>query len=419
MKKFSAVILSGLLCSTALLFASCGDKTVDKSQMEEYIENKYYSDNPNEKIKSLVIDKRNTDKKEETDDIWCTVISNDGKCEYTRQFYLKARLYDASGWKLKEFEEYNKEKWETVPVSGVSIEEIKNAINYSYIQAGDYEWCITPDNLDDVTMKDQSTDLKMLKDDVTIDISMSTDIMKVKVPVKVKFVYEDQWRLETFEQAEAVEPEYKEGFKPDITDDIIIEALSQTPLKVGGTLDQQTVTITEEYVKDLKITEQKHSFEGHHNTVNCEFVLEKNEVVMNIISELNFELNFEEKEWEFKYLNYTPTITSFDLSGKWEGTYIASQGETNLTLDITQNNANKLDAVFEFFVDPKNNEKPDGSFKMSGNLYTDSFTFYLGAGEWIVKPEGYSTIDLYGVYMIDEGCLKQNSGWGFNLKKIG
>ncbi len=417
MKKFSSLILGSLLLTTAVSLVSCDDELIGQSQMQEYIQKKYYDDIPTEKIKSVVIDKRNTNDKEETDEIWCTVISNDGRCEYKRMFYLEARLYNDSGWKLKEFESVEKDKWEQIPVSGVNISDIKKSIYNTYIKVGEYDWCITEENLRDISLKSQDTDLKKRKDTVDVLLLLSTDIMTADVPVNMTFSYDGGWSLDEFVQSEDVSPSYISECEFNVSEDEMIGTISEHQLEVGGTIEKQYVTIEKKYLKNFEISDQESWFNGYHNTVRCDFTVDKNNVMIDVKAELNYEFNKDEKQWEFTYLTYNPEIVSIDLKGQWEGTYYASQGITALNLDITSQDEKNIGGIFNFSATTDNPGVPSGSYETAGTLYSESLTFYLGGTKWIEQPVDYEFIDLYGIYMIDEGCIKQNSGRSFTLQK--
>lgn len=90
-----------------------------------------------------------------------------------------------------------------------------------------------------------------------------------------------------------------------------------------------------------------------------------------------------------------------NLNGTWEGTYVCSQGLTNLQVIIEAGSTTDIDAVFQFSEHPQNPGVPSGRFRMEGNLEVfDSpdipDLLVLTGTTWINRPSGYSTVDLRG-----------------------
>ncbi len=84
------------------------------------------------------------------------------------------------------------------------------------------------------------------------------------------------------------------------------------------------------------------------------------------------------------------------LTGLWAGTYTCGQGVTGLSLKMTGDELGNVAAIFEFYADPLNASVPEGSYSMTGK-YQDSDALVLIAGDWIVQPQDYGTINLDGV----------------------
>ena len=80
------------------------------------------------------------------------------------------------------------------------------------------------------------------------------------------------------------------------------------------------------------------------------------------------------------------------LVGTWQGAYVCNQGETGLTLTISEGPDGKPEAVFAFGPTPTNPDVPRGSYKMAGTFIGDVLT--LEGGDWIERPDGFLTVDL-------------------------
>lgn len=81
-----------------------------------------------------------------------------------------------------------------------------------------------------------------------------------------------------------------------------------------------------------------------------------------------------------------------DFAGRWEGTYTCAMGDAGLRLIIEEPQGDAAQAVFEFFPLPGNPGVPPGSFRTTGRIEGGVVVFQ--AGDWIVQPPGYVTVDL-------------------------
>lgn len=110
--------------------------------------------------------------------------------------------------------------------------------------------------------------------------------------------------------------------------------------------------------------------------------------------------------------SYLETTNIGDITGKWVGTYVASQGETALTLTVVGNDFENLTAIFNFGPIPNNPKVPTGSYQMSGKYDPYTGQLSLKGVEWINKPSGYVMLNLTG--RIDNGTY-MGSKWNFKL----
>jgi hypothetical protein len=95
-------------------------------------------------------------------------------------------------------------------------------------------------------------------------------------------------------------------------------------------------------------------------------------------------------------LSMAPQVSSAqmveNLIGVWEGSYVANQGETGLTLTVTKESGT-LQAVFKFYNLPGRANAAEGSYYM--HTYQNGRYAFSGY-EWIEQPSGYGFLDLAG-----------------------
>jgi uncharacterized protein YraI len=82
-----------------------------------------------------------------------------------------------------------------------------------------------------------------------------------------------------------------------------------------------------------------------------------------------------------------------ELVGVWEGSYLAGQGETGLTLTVFKDGSNYR-ATFEFYNLSGRTNAAEGSYRM--NVSTERGRYLLKGYEWIKQPGGYSYLNLDG-----------------------
>jgi hypothetical protein len=82
--------------------------------------------------------------------------------------------------------------------------------------------------------------------------------------------------------------------------------------------------------------------------------------------------------------------------GIWSGQYGCAQGMTGLTLTVGTVRKSRVRALFHFYADPSEPSVPEGCFEMEGTYDSLSGHVELHAGNWILHPEGYVTVDLSG-----------------------
>lgn len=83
-----------------------------------------------------------------------------------------------------------------------------------------------------------------------------------------------------------------------------------------------------------------------------------------------------------------------NIAGTWKGGYVCTQGDTDLSLVITQDECS-LTAIFNFSESDTNPGVPSGSFRMEGN-FNQLEEFELSGTEWIDRPLGYEMVDILG-----------------------
>jgi len=95
------------------------------------------------------------------------------------------------------------------------------------------------------------------------------------------------------------------------------------------------------------------------------------------------------------------------LIGVWEGSYVANQGETGLTLNVYKEKDN-YKVLFEFYNLPGRKNSREGKYYMSMSYNQSTKKYHLKGYEWVVRPSGYTFINLEGT--ITENVFSGSAG---------
>jgi hypothetical protein len=87
--------------------------------------------------------------------------------------------------------------------------------------------------------------------------------------------------------------------------------------------------------------------------------------------------------------------SSNDLVGIWEGSYIATQGKTGLSLSV-YNADEHYEAIFDFYNLPGKTNAKDGKYYMYGYYNESTKKYNLIGYEWIKRPDNYVFVNLEG-----------------------
>jgi hypothetical protein len=86
-------------------------------------------------------------------------------------------------------------------------------------------------------------------------------------------------------------------------------------------------------------------------------------------------------------------VTPLLASQSWHGAYTCAQGVTEAWLRVVRVTGAQSDVIFEF---SHAESGASGSFRMRGEH--DGKTVRFEAGEWILQPGGYASVDLEGSF---------------------
>ena len=179
--KGRILALGALLALCALLLCSCGrgaksEKEI-KADMEEnrVMDVMAISDVPIEKISSLKILKRQTNKELKNDFVYVTVEADTETAHFVRSMMLTYNYYDDQGWVLDEYEPYAEGENITTPKKAPDEQVLENFFNRFSSAHSEESYFV---NYSSWTLDDVTADLE--KCEATMQVTASRETMYIK-----------------------------------------------------------------------------------------------------------------------------------------------------------------------------------------------------------------------------------------------
>lgn len=95
-----------------------------------------------------------------------------------------------------------------------------------------------------------------------------------------------------------------------------------------------------------------------------------------------------------------PAVPGEEVVGRWQGTYLCTQGWTGLDLTIRigepQAPGKELEATFAFYEIARNPGVPSGRFRMRGHFDPDDGHVDFEQDHWLERPARYVMVNLHG-----------------------
>lgn len=291
-KKMMMLILVGMF---TFLIIGCS-KNVDEEQIKanlEEFENEEILDE-NEKIKKVVIDKRKTEKKKKIDEIWCTVFTENEDASQEKEMVLRYGLYD-KGWILDNVEVNDSEDWIVKPLKGVEKEQIINTLTGEYIGVEDAGWEIKKNEIKELTIKNQQTDLDKGRDVLDVSLELESIAAIVKVELNINYVFDEKWEIDNIEELSEFDYEDKE-IVSEISEERMISDIVKSGIYVGA-WEEPIVIDGEEAISDFKISEIYRLDKGKYRRIYGSAVINNSDKRYDVDIQWDYEYSENNEKW--------------------------------------------------------------------------------------------------------------------------
>lgn len=407
MKKI--ICLLTLIVCTMLLLTGCSPQAPKDGDIQsEITEAVKELLPPQNKVDSVKVLEHNFDKDKGRDDVRVEVITNDGKIAYTR-FFEAAYSYDAEDkqWSMKDLEEYDRDKVEQTPLTGVDQQDAISQLSGIEVVADNERWGIRENSVS-LNIEAQETDLEAGTDSVTANVIIDDDVKQATGQLVMTFKFDKGWTLQSISGEDSFSTSVRPGRELNVPDEELAALIQE--LEYAG----QSVTVTKGEVSGLVVTASGESDKGKVRTYEYNFVLTKPAATLHINA--TAEYNYIETGWTLGNTSAEAEITSvIALGGTWKGT-IGGYYKGNLTLSISdteQSGASSLSGILSYIPDRAN----PGSYNVAGTFDAYTLRLDLRAGDWIEEPilSTGALKNVNAVLDINTGELRGTACWNANF----
>lgn len=370
-------VLASVLIISMLCLSACGKKAADEEQIKLDLESdtKFQFLKNDEQIDEIIIEKRQTEKEQKTDTVWCTVVTSNAEASCQKDIVLTYGLYDKTGWILDRIDVSAKDEWVMTPLKGVEESSLSTLLLGQIVNIDNEEWQIAQDNLLNAKIEEQYTNLEQKTDQIVISLTLDDKLERADGKIKALFTFNQEWKFDSFISQDYFTVSMKEEYALNVTENDLISKLTETELPISDT--KQTILINEQEISDFKIEEQTAESKGSRQLYRCSYQVSKSKVTIAMESLIVYDYR-DGEGWQGSENNTTSQIVSTDIIGNWSGTYINGFREETAELQISEvNDDGSVKAVFAF---------AEGSYELSGTWNREELKLQLEAGDWIEEP---------------------------------
>lgn len=364
-----------------------------------------------ESIDKIVIEKRDTNKKDDT--VWCTVITKNPEIAYEKNVVLFYHKYDKDGWVLDEISLDDSSEWKVTPLKGIDKKDIPLTLEGKSVMIDGESWNILENEVTEILIDKQETDLKSKTDKVWMTITLKGEVEKIKGKVVASYKFDDTWNLDEILETGDFVAELIPEKALNVTEDKLIEQLTKEKIVLGSdSRFSQEIAVMEDEVSDFKIESHEAKVKGTEQTFYCSCILNKSNVVFALKISIPY---FYEGEWLAQSMTVTPEIKTFDILGEWKGEYLAPGIPGSAVLNITEVDGNEITATYQYIPELINNLIEGGAYNVSGTIDIKTLNMRLVAGEWIEQPKHDALVrqDIVAVINVDNAMIEGNAQEGY------
>ena len=384
-----------------------------KADLEKYDNN--YLQYPGEKIISVKIDKRQTDKDDGIDTVWCTVKTEDEWRACEKSVKVTYYLNDDADWVLDEAVVNDTSEWIITPLVGVSKDDIESDLISSGINviADNEIWSVTQASIKNITVEKQETDLEAKNDFVTVTLTLDDLVMEASGNVDIRYKFIDGfWEITAISGNEAFTSAMKPGTNIAFNETMLINELDKEKFKYGAS-DSQNIEIDKSEISEFEVLGHTSSSKGILQKYLCHCKLNKPNAVFDL--DIDIEYGYSESVgWNIKPISLKSICSSVKIAGKWTGTNFYGRAcELNITdIDADGN----ITATYSDYGASNNKAY---SYYVSGKIDFTTMKISLIPGD-VIGEKPYSWFDpdnITATLYVNNSIIKGRADLGFTLSQ--
>lgn len=387
-KNIRNTLSAGILLICAFSMSACGAKVADEEQIRQELESNtdFQFLKENEQIDMVVIDKRQTDKKQKTDTVWCTVTTSDTEVSCEKDVVLFYGLYDKAGWVLDDMEVESGKQWDVVPLKGIGQGDVLDSLYGHTVIVDNEEWNITKENVVKAEVDSQQTDLDRQEDKVTVSMILDEEVERAEGKIEILYLFDQEWKFDTILSNKEFQASMKEEHALNVTESDLILAMQGAEAVFGEGANRQTISVKAEEISDFMTEEPQVYSKGCHQIFQCGFQLKKGSAEIHVDAAVHYTYQ-KENGWTAAVNEISARVTSAEISGDWSGTYTDAPWSGRAELHISEMQEDgSVTATYKFIPEQINKYSCVGSYELSGRWDAETLTIYLEAGDWIEQP---------------------------------
>ncbi|MBQ4536674.1 MAG: hypothetical protein II994_03525 [Lachnospiraceae bacterium] len=402
-------VLVAFLVMCLFQITSCG--RADEEQILRDVKSYEGILSEKENIKEFKITNREENKKEKIETIDCIMNTEDAKCSYEKEIVLTYCFNDENGWVLDSAEVNAPSEWNINPLVGVDKEEIMESIEKISITIEDEIWQIHKENVSNISIEEQATDLVEKTDVVTVMLTMDDKVKTATGNLQLEYVFDADstedtyWCLESYSGEETFVTAAKAGMELDVTEQMLIENIDRKSFTYG-TIDMK---INQSEISDFEITSQKESQKGTEKMYECKFVLAKEHADFEVKVQIPYSYI---NEWRMGDITVDAKCNSVAIEGTWVG-----QNVYGRTCELIISDMDDSGNISGVYTEKGDNWHAAYSYNVSGTMDFNNMSMYLQAGDLIgaAPYKGFKASDITASFFVDEQMLSGRADLQFNL----
>lgn len=337
MKKFKLIAVIFILLVT---LTGCGapNGADFEEGLREYIS---MNDNSGCEIKEIKVRNDSIEKGDNFAKAVCDIVTENDLCQFKRAYSVKFTNYEKNnylhpdgGWYCSGCSSVDSNSWSCIPLRGVNENEISNALYKSNLKISKdvrslVSWntqniaYISKDNLRNVIINVQNTDLENLTDEVSYSCDLVSAISTVSVQGKMRFSFSNGAWNKTDNEFSTYEVKFNPGYEFTADEETIKNILCANPIgkniKNSYNLSKQELSIQPEQISNLSFIDPIYLWSDKMVYSQCNFTLSKSLGTLDVSAVMYFER--EKDKWTLNSIDYNVTPVELNLSGEWHGLY--------------------------------------------------------------------------------------------------